>query len=197
MAGVADPILAPALGGALSEWLAQLAAIEGRRVIRLTPIVAMSRAICALSPITGAGPGLAAITATSQTDLRAWMAQERARGLPARSLAGPFRRSRALPPGLPTTPGAMRRRSFPPEVRSSRRKLPRPLSEDSAAAVLSDIGEDAREDWIAARDTAIATLLYGLRLRISEALLPLTGADEPCMERSGSPARAAKPGWCR
>ena len=60
-----------------------------------------------------------------------------------------------------------------------RRKLPRPLSEDGAADILqTEIGDDAREDWIAARDTAVVTLLYGLGLRISEAL-SLTGADHP------------------
>jgi integrase/recombinase XerC len=59
-----------------------------------------------------------------------------------------------------------------------RRKLPRPLSEDSATAILTEIGEDAREDWIAARDSAILTLLYGLGLRISEAL-SLTGDNHP------------------
>jgi integrase/recombinase XerC len=49
---------------------------------------------------------------------------------------------------------------------------------DAAAAVVTEIGGDARQDWIAARDIAIATLLYGLGLRISEAL-SLTGADHP------------------
>jgi integrase/recombinase XerC len=36
--------------------------------------------------------------------------------------------------------------------------------------VLDAAGDDAREDWIAARDTAVLTLLYGCGLRISEAL---------------------------
>ncbi|MDO9523920.1 MAG: tyrosine-type recombinase/integrase, partial [Gemmobacter sp.] len=59
-----------------------------------------------------------------------------------------------------------------------RRKLPRPLSEDAARAVLDQVGDDAREPWIAARDEAVVTLLYGCGLRISEAL-GLTAAAHP------------------
>jgi integrase/recombinase XerC len=44
--------------------------------------------------------------------------------------------------------------------------------------MLDTVGDQAREDWIAARDTAVVTLLYGCGLRISEAL-GLTGADHP------------------
>jgi integrase/recombinase XerC len=44
--------------------------------------------------------------------------------------------------------------------------------------MLATVGDQSREDWIAARDTAVVTLLYGCGLRISEAL-GLTGADHP------------------
>jgi len=57
------------------------------------------------------------------------------------------------------------------------RTLPRPLSEHDAARTL----EGARENkvqWIAARDVALLTLLYGAGLRISEAL-SLRRADAP------------------
>ncbi|WP_417462532.1 tyrosine recombinase XerC [Kordiimonas sp.] len=49
-------------------------------------------------------------------------------------------------------------------------RVPRPLTEDSARAVMETIGELADDDWIAARDTAIIALLYGCGLRIAEAL---------------------------
>ena len=58
------------------------------------------------------------------------------------------------------------------------KKLPRPLSVDAAADVLDSVGDDARTPWVAARDTAVVTLLYGCGLRISEAL-GLTGAESP------------------
>lgn len=50
------------------------------------------------------------------------------------------------------------------------RKLPRPLGEKQALRVLENAGLLAEEDWIAARDTALFTLLYGAGLRIDEAL---------------------------
>ena len=59
-----------------------------------------------------------------------------------------------------------------------RRKLPRPLEIDAARQVIDTIGDNARSDWIAARDTAVVTLLYGCGLRISEAL-GLTGSAHP------------------
>ena len=49
-------------------------------------------------------------------------------------------------------------------------KLPRPLHEGQAMAVMENASLNAREDWIGARDTALFTLLYGCGLRIDEAL---------------------------
>ncbi|MBT3917415.1 MAG: tyrosine recombinase XerC [Rhodospirillaceae bacterium] len=50
------------------------------------------------------------------------------------------------------------------------RSIPKPLSEVEAREALSSIGELHDTPWIAARDMAILTLLYGCGLRISEAL---------------------------
>jgi len=58
-----------------------------------------------------------------------------------------------------------------------RRGLPRPLSERDAARAIDVAGEHAVV-WIAARDAALLTLLYGAGLRISEAL-SLRRADVP------------------
>ena len=59
----------------------------------------------------------------------------------------------------------------PRAVRTPRipRTLPRPLSEIDAARTLAEAGTNDIE-WLAARDTALLTLLYGAGLRISEAL---------------------------
>ena len=61
------------------------------------------------------------------------------------------------------------------------RSLPRPLAPDDARAVLDIAGETHPEARIAARDTAVLTLLYGCGLRISEAL-NLNGTDWPLRE---------------
>jgi len=57
-------------------------------------------------------------------------------------------------------------------------KLPRPLAKDAARAMIDTVELQSSEDWVAARDVAVVTLLYGCGLRISEAL-GLTGADIP------------------
>jgi integrase/recombinase XerC len=182
VAGLSDPFLSPPLGAALAQWLAQLAALEGAAVNTIEAYRRdVARYLKFLSAHQGGAEGIASIAATTHSDLRAWMAEERARGLSARSLA----RSLSAVKGF-TAWAADRTNTDATTVLSARgpkfrRKLPRPLSEDGAAAMLTEIGSDAREGWIAARDIAIATLLYGLGLRISEAL-SLTGADHPLPE---------------
>ena len=57
-------------------------------------------------------------------------------------------------------------------------KLPRPLAEEAAQDLLTTVESQSLTPWIAARDTAVITLLYACGLRISEALA-LTGADAP------------------
>jgi integrase/recombinase XerC len=60
------------------------------------------------------------------------------------------------------------------------RTLPRPLSETDAARAIVEAGQD-EEPWIAARNAALVTLLYGTGLRISEAL-SLKRGDAPLGE---------------
>lgn len=50
------------------------------------------------------------------------------------------------------------------------KSLPKPLQINQALAVASGLGDRAEEPWIAARNAAVLTLLYGCGLRISEAL---------------------------
>jgi integrase/recombinase XerC len=60
------------------------------------------------------------------------------------------------------------------------RTLPRPLSETDAARAIEEAGE-VEVPWIAARNAALITLLYGTGLRISEAL-SLKRGDAPLGE---------------
>jgi integrase/recombinase XerC len=75
----------------------------------------------------------------------------------------------------------------PRAVRTPRlpRTLPRPLSRADADRTLKHAaapsGADGKSDWIAARDAALLTLLYGAGLRISEAL-SLKRCDAPLGE---------------
>ena len=56
------------------------------------------------------------------------------------------------------------------------KSLPKPLTAADARRVVSADGQLAEEPWIAARNAAVLTLLYGSGLRISEAL-GLAGGD--------------------
>lgn len=179
MAGLGDPFLPPALGAALAQWLSHLQALEGAAENTVEAYRRdVSRYLRFLSAHRGGAEGIAAVARTTQTDLRAWMAEERGRGLSPRSLARALSAVKGFTAWAADRTGTDATTVLSARGPKFRRKLPRPLSEDGAAAILTDIGSDAREDWIAARDTAIATLLYGLGLRISEAL-SLTGGDHP------------------
>jgi integrase/recombinase XerC len=179
LAGLTDPFLSAALGAALTQWLQQLQALEGAAQNTVEAYRRdVSRYLKFLSVHRGGAEGIAQVATTTQSDLRAWMAEERGRGLSARSLARALSAVKGFTAWIADRTGADATTVLSARGPKFRRKLPRPLSEDSASEILTEIGTDAREDWIAARDTAIATLLYGLGLRISEAL-SLTGADHP------------------
>ena len=64
-----------------------------------------------------------------------------------------------------------------------------------AKATIATTDEMEDTPWIAARDMAVLSLCYGAGLRISEALA--SAAPISKAPRCASPARAARPGWCR
>ena len=72
------------------------------------------------------------------------------------------------------------------------RKLPRPLAPDAAKAVIETVELQSENPWVAARDVAVVTLLYGCGLRISEAL-DLTGADVPLPRANGAVVGPSRP----
>lgn len=70
-----------------------------------------------------------------------------------------------------------------PRMRGPRVKkgIPRPVTPDEAVHLAATVADDAREEWIGARDRAVLLLLYGAGLRIAEAL-SLTGGNLPLGE---------------
>jgi integrase/recombinase XerC len=108
----------------------------------------------------------------SVQDVRAFMAHERKQDLTARTLQRRLAAIRSFwrflaRRGLADM--AVLNAVKAPKVSPS---LPRPLSVRSALRVLDGeaYDEDTSEPWVAARDCAVFTLLYGSGLRISEAL---------------------------
>ncbi len=115
-------------------------------------------------------PGLADIASLRTADLRGFLAHRRSVGAGARTLGRGLAGIRSLlrfleRRGLANAAGAAALRA-PRQPKS----LPKPLTADDARRVVS-LGEQlAEEPWIAARNAAVLTLLYGSGLRISEAL---------------------------
>ena len=131
-----------------------------------------------LSDHNGGSGGLGAIASLSQSDLRAWMAHARTRGLSARSLARALSAVKTFVAWVADREGVDATTILSARGPKYHRKLPRPLTVEGALDMIGRVGDQASEDWIAARDIAVLTLLYGCGLRISEAL-GLTGAALP------------------
>jgi len=170
--------LTPAVRAALADWVAQLSAVEGRAANTCTAYRAdVSGFLAFMAEHLGQAPGPAALMALGQTDMRAWMAHERARGVQARSLARALSAVRGFFRWLAQREGGEPTAILAARAPRHKRRLPRPLEQGAARAVLADAGgNEAAAPWIAARDGAVLTLLYGCGLRVSEAL-GLTGAE--------------------
>lgn len=171
--------LSPGLRDALAAWLAHQRALDGAAENTIAAYNADVAGFLAFqAEHFGEALGTAALARITIADMRAWMAHERGRGLSARSLARALSAVRSFARWLgardgfePTAILAARSPKFQP-------KLPRPLTPDAARDMIDTVGTQASAPWIAARDMAVITLLYGCGLRISEAL-GLTGADHP------------------
>lgn len=172
-------MISPALSDALAGWLDHARAIDGaseNTIKAYRPDVLGFLAFMANHH--GGAQGLGPIATLTVGDMRAWMAHERGNGLSARSLA------RALSAVKSFYRWLSDREGFEPTAVLSTRspkfqkKLPRPLPVDAARDMIARVELLSEEPWIAARDAAVLTLLYGCGLRISEAL-GLCGADIP------------------
>tara|TARA_R110002110_G_scaffold25867_24_gene95736 strand:- start:2270 stop:3193 length:924 start_codon:yes stop_codon:yes gene_type:complete len=171
--------LSPAARDALAQWMVQIRALDGRAENTLKAYATdVSGYLAFLAGHRGGTEGLAALVTLPQTDLRAWMAHERGRGVSARSMARALSAVKGFTAWLADREGVDATATLSTRAPKFRRKLPRPLDVTAARDVLATVGDDARQDWVAARDTAVVTLLYGCGLRISEAL-GLTGAAAP------------------
>jgi integrase/recombinase XerC len=110
-----------------------------------------------------------ALAKLSTADIRAFITKRRAEGLGVRGVKRAIAAVRSFYRYLARE--EILENPAPRTIRTPRlpKTLPRPLSEADAARALEVAGENDVE-WIAARDVALLTLLYGVGLRISEAL---------------------------
>jgi integrase/recombinase XerC len=129
----------------------------------------------------GGEAGRGALARVTISDMRAWMASERARGIGTRSLARALSAVKSFYSWLSEQDGFDATAVLSTRSPKFAKKLPRPLSPDAAQAVRDIAPLQSKHDWVGARDLAVVTLLYGCGLRISEAL-SLTAADAPLGE---------------
>ncbi|WP_210529013.1 tyrosine recombinase XerC [Rubellimicrobium arenae] len=170
-------MIAPQFSDALDAWLGQGRARRGLSDKTLEAYRADLVAFLAfLTAHNGGTEGTAALARLTASDLRAFMAHERARGLSARSLARRLSAVRGFCGWLADREGFDATAALSARGPRPKARLPRPLSPEGAKDMIDAVEAESSEPWVAARDAAVVTLLYGLGLRISEAL-GLTGAQ--------------------
>ncbi len=169
---------APDLAQAVEAWLGWLAAER-----RMSPHTVdayggdLRDFLIFLADHLGDLPDFAALANLRQADFRAWLARrhrdEKAATSTARALSAVRNFFRHLQRNGRLENGAISVMRGPKVPNS----VPRPL-DVAGARNLIDAAEEADEPWVARRDVAIFTLLYGCGLRIAEAL-GLDGRDAP------------------
>lgn len=164
-------LISPALRDAAARWCDHLRGVEGAAGRTVEAYRADVLGFLAfMAGHHGQAGGLAPIARVSVGDMRAWMAHERGRGLSARSLARALSSVKSFCRWLSEREGIEPSAVLAARAPRFRAPLPRPLSEDAAREVIGMAEAQAPLPWIAARDVAVVTLLYGCGIRISEAL---------------------------
>jgi len=162
---------------AVEQWRASLA---GAQQVSRHTLAAYTRDVSGflgfLGEYEGEAPSLKSLRKLTVRDLRAWLAGLRREGLSSRSVARQLSSLRGFfrfldGEGLVSNPAieAIRAPKLPHSV-------PKPVTPEAAQSMLDIVGEE--DTWMAARDVAVLTLLYGAGLRISEAL-SLNRGDVP------------------
>jgi integrase/recombinase XerC len=166
-------LAAPNLRAAASGWLTHLA--TERRLSDKT-VEAYGRDLrqflTFLRDHLGGPPAVDGFSDLSPTDIRAYLAARRAGGLSGPSLSRALAAIRSFARFLEKTTGTKTTALTVVRGPKKRHALPKPLSAESALRVIDsdEIDPGEAEPWIAARDAAVFSLLYGCGLRISEAL---------------------------
>ena len=172
-------LISPAARDALQTWIAHQHALKGAADNTLTAYLGDVSDFLAFMTVHKAdSQGLGALAQITISDMRSWMARTRAGDVGPRSMARKLSAVKAFYRWL-----AEREGFEPTAVLSTRspkfqKKLPRPLAIDAAKALIDCVEIQTETPWVAARDVAVLTLLWGCGLRISEAL-GLKGADAP------------------
>ncbi|WP_308916515.1 tyrosine recombinase XerC [Jannaschia sp. LMIT008] len=171
--------ISPGLRDMLAAWADHMRALDDAAEATVTGYGADLRHFLGFMADHHGGPmGVSAFARITTPDMRAFMASERRRGTGGRSVA------RRLSAVKSFTRWLCEREGFDPTAILAtraprfRKPLPRPLPQAAARDLIEAVGLQHPTPWIAARDVAVVTVLYGCGLRISEAL-SLTAAQSP------------------
>lgn len=192
-------IMTPDLAGAVGRWREGLSSIR-----RMSPKTeeAYGRDVEQFARFLtghfGSPASLAMLADLKPADIRAFLADRRREGVGAATLGRQLAGLRSLIRFLEREGHGSSAAVSVVRTPKTGRRLPKALGVADALAVTDTDRQLALEPWIAARDAAVLSLLYGAGLRISEAL-SVTVADLPSgpdgvLRVTGKGARR---GWCR
>lgn len=166
----------------LERWLSNLTALRGASD---KTIAAYRHDVAGflgfISGHTGQQISLRLLETLGITDMRAWMSATRNDGQSPRSLARGLSAVKSFYRWLVEAEGIEATAVLATRAPKFKKPLPRPIARVAAKDVIDTVQMQSAVGWIAARDVAVVTLLYGCGLRISEAL-SLTQADAPLPE---------------
>ena len=161
-------------GGAydlLERWLTTVSALNGGSDTTITAYRRdLSGFLGFLTHHLGRQVSKNSLASLKITDMRAWMASERRRGLGARSLARELSAVKSFFRWLGETESVDVTAVLATRAPKFSAQLPRPVRAHEAKALIDRVELQSLDGWVGARDTAVVTLLYGCGLRISEAL---------------------------
>ena len=167
----AKAVTAPVLEAALQDWRRWLTA---ERRMSANTVDGYCRDVEAflgfLAEHRGEPADLSVLSGLEAAEFRAWLARRTADGLSRTSIARALSAVRNLFRFLDRAGMASNTALASVGAPRPPRGLPRPLDAADAIAVIRRAAEIAPIPWIAARDEAVLTLLYGCGLRIDEAL---------------------------
>ena len=153
------------------NWQRDLGAIRRLAARTLTAYLGdLGQFLSFLSGHTGGEVGMATLRDLRPADIRAFLAQRRNEEIGPRSLARELSAIKSFF-GYLEREGILSSEALA-TIRTPKqpRSLPKALTVLEARATIVTTGELEDEPWIAARDMAVISLLYGAGLRISEAL---------------------------
>ncbi len=140
----------------------------------------------------GEAAGRKALAGITPREMRAWQAHLLDEGLSPRSAARALSAVKSFHRWLGEAEGAEAAAPLAARAPKTPKRLPRPVSAEAARALIDHAAAGHREPWIAARDAALLTLLWGAGLRISEALA-LNRRDAPLPETLRIFGKGGKP----